>query len=69
MKETTVQKYIDAKDRLWQVKDVGFSTAKSALIHKPLRKISQTVEWTLKTADSVVDKLLPQSKLFQHDNY
>lgn len=64
MKESTVLKYNETKDKLWLVKDVGFSSAKTALIHKPLYKLSQTVERTLKAADLVVDKLLPQSNCY-----
>jgi phosphohistidine phosphatase SixA len=65
MKENTVQKYNDAKNfgatKLTDAKHLGASTVKSVL-DAPINSL----EWSLNTADSLVDKLLPEADSAHH---
>ena len=61
MKDSTVQKYNEAKDygsaKLSDVKTMGTNTVRTVL-NAPVN----TVGWGISTADSLVEKLLPETR-------
>ncbi|XP_055331820.1 uncharacterized protein LOC129583851 isoform X2 [Paramacrobiotus metropolitanus] len=63
IKDNTVQKYQDAKEfsavKLSEAKHLGAATVKT-VIDYPVNRVNQSVEWSLNTADSLVDMLLPE---------
>lgn len=63
MKENTVQKYNDAKEYGTAKLTLGAATVKTVL-DAPVNRVNQSVEWSLNTADSLVDKLLPNGEKF-----